>query len=160
MEVSKNTSNWIHSNRTTDKRSSELLHFWFLQNRCSASHETLESPTSRFSCTGDISMFYEFFHLFRNIKWWASENWNSYFSTLNVISHKQNYFPKNKKLHKNGIVTSAWKATSGWLVENAAAIFAKNKNIQAPNSLVSVWRLSFTTLTVCVLCSGGFNSSK
>ena len=42
-----------------------------------------------------------------------------------------------KKFIKNGIVTSAWKATSGWLrslVGSAAAILAKIKNVQPPNS--------------------------
>ena len=42
-----------------------------------------------------------------------------------------------KKFIKNWNVTSAWKATSGWLrslVGSAAAILTKIKNVQAPNS--------------------------
>ena len=40
-----------------------LYIFDFRQNRCSAPHETPESPTSRFSCTGHNSIFYGVFDI-------------------------------------------------------------------------------------------------
>ena len=74
--------------------------FDFRQNRCSASHETPESPTCRFSCTGHNSIFYGLFYFLEKNFAYGKLHVKMEIRYFNSLTPTIQHYEKDDKIHK------------------------------------------------------------